>query len=154
MAKKLTILVGIPGSGKSTLAAKMNATVVSSDKIRVELTGDIKDQSRNDEVFKIFAQRIKDALGRGEHVVVDSTAVQQRAQELLQDIARRAKIRPTVVIFTDEATARARNARRDPKGDAPPVPDHIMDDMAENLKDIRHYLREHSGRYARIMEVK
>ena len=61
---KLYVLVGLSGSGKSTLAAQLaesdeNTVIVSSDAIREELTGKIEDQSRNNEVFEIFHQRIR-----------------------------------------------------------------------------------------------
>lgn len=149
MMSKMTIMVGIPGSGKSTLARKMRKSiVVSSDDIRERLSGDINDQSQNDRVFKIFAQEIKDGLKRGDHVVVDSTAVTRRAHELLLDIARWADVFPTLVIFTNTEQARRRNQNR-----ARIVPDHVMDRMEENLQDIRHFIRENESKYGRIIEV-
>lgn len=147
----MTIMVGIPGSGKSTLSSRMrNATVVSSDEIRAEVTGDptMQDQSKNTLVFKIFAQKIRAALRRGEHVIVDSTAVTRQAHELLLDIAKEANLKPTIVVFTNTEQARERNQNRDRV-----VPDHVMDRMEENLKDIRHYLRENSEKYGRVIEV-
>ena len=62
---KLIILCGLSASGKSTLAKelqeKRNANLVSSDGIRAELSF-YEDQSRNDEVFRIFHRRIADSL--------------------------------------------------------------------------------------------
>ena len=75
MKPTLHILVGISASGKSTkskeLATKHNATIVSSDVIRGEF-GEVIDQSNNNEVFKIFHQRIKDNLSKGINVIADA----------------------------------------------------------------------------------
>ena len=72
---KLYVLVGLSGSGKSTLAAQRdaNTVIVSSDAIREELTGEIEDQSRNNEVFEIFHQRIRKNLEEGKNAIADAT---------------------------------------------------------------------------------
>ena len=64
---KLWIMVGLSGSGKSTVAKEIavmeeNTIIVSSDAIREELTGKVEDQTKNDEVFKIFHKRIRKGL--------------------------------------------------------------------------------------------
>lgn len=64
---KLYIMVGLSGSGKSTIAKEIaeteeNTIIVSSDAIREELTGKVEDQSKNEEVFKIFHNRIRKGL--------------------------------------------------------------------------------------------
>ena len=64
---KLWIMVGLSGSGKSTIAKEIavmeeNTIIVSSDAIREELTGKVEDQTKNDEVFKIFHKRIRKGL--------------------------------------------------------------------------------------------
>lgn len=64
---KLMLLVGLSGSGKSTIAQKLaeenpNTVIVSSDAIREELTGKVEDQTENEEVFKIFHNRIRKNL--------------------------------------------------------------------------------------------
>ena len=56
---KLYIMVGLSASGKSTIAKqiaeKENCIIISSDAIRGEICdGGVADQSKNDEVFKIF----------------------------------------------------------------------------------------------------
>lgn len=61
--KTLIMLSGIPASGKSTWASKYQAThpntfVISSDVIRVEITGDYQDHSRQKEVWEEFSNRI------------------------------------------------------------------------------------------------
>ena len=64
---KLMLLVGLSGSGKSTIAQKLaeenpNTVIVSLDAIREELTGKVEDQTENEEVFKIFHNRIRKNL--------------------------------------------------------------------------------------------
>ena len=62
--KTLIILSAIPASGKSTWAAQYQAThgnvfIVSSDAIRMEVTGgDYADHSRQKEVWELFSKRI------------------------------------------------------------------------------------------------
>ena len=78
---KFVLMCGIPGSGKSTYAKRLtveeNFIVHSSDKIREEL-GDVNDQSRNEEVFKILHKRIKDDLQSGKNVVFDATNLNRK----------------------------------------------------------------------------
>ena len=75
---KLVILSGVPGSGKSTFADRLvrfylmekncpnpkAINVVSSDDIRVELTGTRSDLSKDVEVWDIFYQRPNEFLDR------------------------------------------------------------------------------------------
>ena len=75
---KLYVMVGLSGSGKSTLAkqltdAEKNTIIISSDSIREELTGKVEDQSKNEEVFKIFHKRIREGLENKHNVVADAT---------------------------------------------------------------------------------
>lgn len=61
--KKLVLLSALPGSGKSTWTKKycsenVNCFVVSSDAIRHELTGSYQDFSKQDQVWKLFSERI------------------------------------------------------------------------------------------------
>ena len=70
---KLYIMTGLSGSGKSTIAQKLaeenpNTVIVSSDAIREELTGKVEDQTENEEVFKIFHNRIRKNLENKKNV--------------------------------------------------------------------------------------
>lgn len=74
MTKILTILSGVPGSGKSTYAAKMkDTTVVSSDALRIELTGELQNFTKEIEVWTRFKQDIIDASFKVDSVVADAT---------------------------------------------------------------------------------
>lgn len=77
---KLWIPVGLSGSGKSTIAAKLadenpNTIIVSSDAIREELTGDRSNQERNEEVFRLFHERIRKNLENKYNVIADATNI-------------------------------------------------------------------------------
>lgn len=73
----LIVLVGIPGSGKTTWAQKYKQTVrtdaiiLSSDDIRLELMGTVKDRNREDEVRTIILQRVLDIVATKRTVIVD-----------------------------------------------------------------------------------
>lgn len=73
---KLIIMVGLSGSGKSSIANMLSieedAVIVSSDLIRAEIST-YEDQSRNDEVFRIFHKRIRQYLKDGKNVIADAT---------------------------------------------------------------------------------
>lgn len=75
---KFIIPVGISGSGKSTWInanRKSNTVVISPDEIRRELTGNISDQSKNNDVFVLAFKKAIDALNNGNDVIFDATNV-------------------------------------------------------------------------------
>ena len=77
---KFYMLCGLPGAGKSMYADKLKEKKViihSSDVIREEL-GDVNDQSKNEEVFKILHKRIREDLKSGKSVCLDATNLNRR----------------------------------------------------------------------------
>ncbi len=68
----LTVLVGPSGSGKSTLVGNGSA-VISSDQLRIDLTGDMADQSQNDRVFGTMRELAIARLRLGLPVIIDAT---------------------------------------------------------------------------------
>lgn len=83
MKPTLHIMIGLSASGKSTkakeLATEHNAIIISSDSIRGEF-GEVIDQSNNNEVFKIFHQRIKENLSKGINVIADATNISMKSR--------------------------------------------------------------------------
>ena len=83
MKPTLHIMIGLSASGKSTkareLASEHNSIIVSSDAIRGEF-GEVIDQSNNNEVFKLFHQRIKDNLSKGINVIADATNISMKSR--------------------------------------------------------------------------
>lgn len=73
----LTLMVGPSGAGKSTYAKGLPG-YISSDELRGEYTGDIRDQSRNDDVFTALHRIAKARLDSGLPVCVDATNLRRR----------------------------------------------------------------------------
>ena len=83
------IMVGPPGSGKTTIAKELEDEYgfsrVSPDEIRLEITGSMTNQTRNDEVFGIVYSRLEDLLMAGENVVYDATNCRSRYRYKILD---------------------------------------------------------------------
>jgi predicted kinase len=75
----LILPVATSGAGKTHLGNILCQTlkeplqVIATDDIRIELTNDVSDQSKNSEVFKIAYQRIAENLKNGRHVYFSAT---------------------------------------------------------------------------------
>lgn len=90
---KLYIMCGISASGKSTIAKQIaerdNCVIVSSDAIRGEICeGGVTDQSKNEEVFKIFHRRIKEFLSNGNNVIADATNITIKSRKAIFDAVK------------------------------------------------------------------
>lgn len=72
---RLNLLVGVAGSGKSRWAADNLAetSIICSDRIRAELTGDPADQSCNYQVFQRCTKRIYEVIREGGTATLDAT---------------------------------------------------------------------------------
>lgn len=90
----LVLMCGLSGSGKTTVAKtlqnslqniNLHTKIVSSDAIREELTGKVEDQSRNEEVFKIFHERIYMHLKDNYNVIADATNLTMKARRAILD---------------------------------------------------------------------
>ena len=109
--------MGCPGSGKSTYCNKYkdkkDYIVISSDSVREEL-GDINDQSRNNEVFKIVHERTKYALINGFNVIQDSTNLSRKNRRHTLEQLKNIHCEKVCVLFaTPYELALARNFARD-----------------------------------------
>lgn len=98
---ELIIMIGLSASGKSTVAKNLaentNTFVVSTDKIREELSF-YEDQSKNDKVFKIFHNRIKDGLLKGYTMVADATNITMKSRRPLIEIGKMTRSKITAVV--------------------------------------------------------
>ena len=83
----LTVMVGLSASGKSTIAKtelqSANTVIISTDDIREELTGSVQDQSKNDEVFRLFHQRIRRNLEDKKNVIADATNITMESRRAI-----------------------------------------------------------------------
>ena len=84
---KLFLMVGLSASGKSTIAKGLaedhKAVIVSSDAIREEICGNVFDQSKNEEVFKIFHKRIRKYLYEKRNVIADATNITMKSRRAI-----------------------------------------------------------------------
>jgi len=84
----LWVMCGLSGSGKSTIAKQLaqeheNTVIVSSNSVRKELTGDYENQDHNEEVFKIFHKRIREALENNINVIADATNITMKSRRAI-----------------------------------------------------------------------
>lgn len=74
--RKAIIGIGVPGAGKTTVlksfAERNGYAYVSTDDVRVELTGDVGNRTRNREVFGLTVQRASDFIKEGKTIVFDT----------------------------------------------------------------------------------
>jgi predicted kinase len=76
---KFIMLCGLPASGKSSYAKNLsqleNASLLSSDQMRLELYGDEGNQEHNAELFDEIYKRARRQLNKGKNVIVDATNI-------------------------------------------------------------------------------
>lgn len=128
------VLVGLSGSGKSTIATQIanenpNTVIVSSDAIREELTGNYEDQEHNEEVFKIFHDRIRKNLENKKNVIADATNLTMKSRRAIMMKVNGLNIRKVCVIIPKPF----KQCKKDNLHREHPVPDFVLD------KQIRKY---------------
>lgn len=133
--KKVIVSIGIPGSGKSTIlrkfAEKHGYTYICPDDIRMELTGDPADQTRNRAVWSETRKRTREALGRNETVVVDATFANAKQRQDFIDTAREAGAEKVQGLYFNVPIdiAKDRNSNRERV-----VPEYVLDRMQNFLE--------------------
>lgn len=131
---KFIMLCGLPGSGKShwaeTHKEELNVVIHSSDSIRAEF-GDVNDQSKNELVFKILHQRIKDDLRAGKNVIYDATNLSRKRRiHFLQNELRDIPCEKICVLFaTPFEICSTNNFTRDRQ-----VPEEVLYRMYKNFE--------------------
>ncbi len=122
------MLVGLPGCGKSTYADKLSQDdykVFSSDAIRIELLGNVQDNSKNALIFDTLHKRLTDALSDGQNCIYDATNVYKPGRIRFLESIKNIKCKKKCVVFdVDVATCKERNKSRDRQ-----VPDEVYDKM-------------------------
>ncbi len=132
----LVVMVGVSGSGKSTFAHGLSQlndrrTVISYDALRVTLTGDEADQSRNQEVVALAHQAVATTLAEGWTAVVDGTHVDHAHRRPLLDIAAVYAVPAFAVVLATPLDFCLLNQYRRSRH----VPDHIVRAQYSQLID-------------------
>jgi len=131
---KIYVTVGLPASGKSTYCEQYKYNkdwvVLSSDEIRAEL-GDVNDQSKNELVFKILHQRIKDDLRAGKNVIYDATNLSRKKRvHFLNNELKGISCEKICVLFaTPYEFCLANNCARDRH-----VPEEVLERMYKSFE--------------------
>jgi predicted kinase len=128
---RIILLIGLPGSGKSTWAERQGITPLSSDLMRLLLSGDEQNQSIHKHVFQsiryLLRQRIR--LGCQENYI-DATNLTPWERKPYAEIARRHGCRLEAVWFdVPLEVCKRRNGKR-----GRVVPDEVLDAMAARLQ--------------------
>lgn len=124
----LWIMCGLSGSGKSTIATQIanenpNTIIVSSDAIREELTGNYEDQEHNEEVFKIFHDRIRKNLENKKNVIADATNLTMKSRRAIMMKVNGLNVRKVCVIIPKPfEQCKEDNLHREH-----PVPEFVLD---------------------------
>ena len=128
----LIMLVGLPAAGKSTyskkLSDKYDATIFSSDKLRVEMFGDIHNRDRNPELFTELHKRIKECLRSGKSAIYDATNINsRRRRSFLQELNKIECGKLCIIMATPYKKCLESNSCRDRH-----VPENVINDMYED----------------------
>lgn len=130
------MMVGIPGSGKSTfaeqLAAQTEAVLVSTDRLRAELTGSPTDRSRDRLVFARAAIDIEAALRYGLNVVYDATNLTVHDRERMLRLVPAGTKKVCYYFKVPLETALVRNQNRERV-----VPPEVIEAMFRRLEEPR-----------------
>lgn len=127
-------MAGIPGSGKSTLAERLArercAVLVSTDRLREELTGSAEDRSRDGAVFGRAMAEIRRNLSGGANVVYDATNLTAGARRRALKAVPPGVRKICWYLPIDLEQAQARNAARERV-----VPRDVIAGMSARLQE-------------------
>lgn len=150
----LLITVGASGSGKTTFRKTLEGyKCVSPDDIRKEVTGNISDQSKNNDVWIKAYERLRTYLECGYNVIFDSTACNVFTIKNLQDIAEKFNCEVLFKLFeTDEQTAFDRIQKDlQNKIERSNVPRAVIRQQLHNYELVKNYLID--GKFTILEEL-
>jgi protein phosphatase len=137
----LVVLCGASGSGKSTFARRHFAPteIVSSDRCRAMVGDDETDQSVTAEAFDLLHTIVRKRLEIGRLTVVDATNAKAPDRKALVELARRADLLVTAIVFDLPLAlcAERNDARQDRQ-----TPRHAIKRQHETLRRNSRRLRK------------
>lgn len=131
----LIIMVGPPGAGKTTIAEEIvdkfdNFVIVSPDRIREEITGDMNNQSQNEVVFSRVYGQLSAYLEDGRNVVYDATNCRSAYRYKIIDACKTSAYKIICLVSTTPiAKCIKRNDERNRI-----IPEDVIEKMYFNLK--------------------
>ena len=136
--KKLIMLSAFPASGKTTWAKKYkeehdNVVIINSDDIRLELThGDYHDRSKQQEVWKLFDERIHE-VGKIDNVTLVLDALNDTNEVRLKYLNNTPEFDYKVLVLFPSTLEKSIefNGRRPPECR---VPDNIIEMLFEKFE--------------------
>ncbi len=143
----VVLMVGVPGSGKSSWLKSRNIQAISSDEIRVLLTGDVTNQTVNRQVFFLLRMILRLRLRSGQAVTyIDATNLTRWERQQYIRIAQKFQADTEVLWFNvPSEVARERNRLRERI-----VPDEAMNYLVGKFEEPQ--LDEGFTRIRRITE--
>jgi len=135
--KKVIMGIGIPGSGKTTIlkefADKNGYEYICPDDIRLEMTGDSSNQTKNREVWAEAYKRVEENLNKNKTSVFDATFADSYQRKSFIDFTRTHGVEKVqgVYLDIDLEIAKKRNSIRERK-----VPDYVLERMSKSLSDL------------------
>ncbi len=154
LMSKLIVLSGVPGSGKSYFSNAYkdkkgsHTYIVSSDRLRKEVTGDQRDHTEETVIWTMYYELVKAySVDKKGTVILDSTniIVKDRTEHVSK--VRNLFDEAILVVFKiDESLVRFQNTNREF-----PVPIHIFENMINNYEQVTETDRDF---YDRIVEIK
>lgn len=131
----LIIMVGPPGAGKTTIAKEIadtfgNFVIVSPDKIREEITGDMNNQSQNEVVFGRVYGQLTAYLEDGYNVIYDATNCRSTYRYKIIDVCKAYAYKIVCLMST---TPIAECIRRNDERNRV-VPEDVIEKMYFNLR--------------------
>ena len=129
MKPTMVMMCGLSASGKSTyakeLSEKIDAVVLSSDTLRLEMFGDETDQNHNQQVFQELHTRVKKHLRAGRNVIYDATNISsKRRRAFLNEPKKIDCIKNCVIMATPYEQCLKNNRNR-----ARQVPEWVIEKM-------------------------
>lgn len=136
--KTLIMLSGIPASGKSTWAKNYqrehpNTFIISSDDVRVDVTGDYQDHSQQDKVWAEYSKRIHECAKNEDcTVILDAlNDIDVIREKYVRDNPEFSSYKLVIFPFNKERSIALNNQRFMPYR----VPDDILITLIDKYQD-------------------